>query len=85
MVRTQIQLPEPLYRDVQRVAREHDWSIAEVIRRGAEVITRAYPHFKSNAGQGWQLPPPIPGKLLISDPSALRDALRTDFEAQIPA
>jgi hypothetical protein len=73
MIRTQVQLPERLYRDVQRVAREHDWSIAEVIRRGAEVITRAYPHFKNKAGQGWQFPPPIRGKLLITDPKALRD------------
>ena len=83
MVRTQIQLPEPLYRDVQRVAREQDWSIAEVIRRGAEAITRAYPQFKSKAGQGWQFPPPIGGKLLVTDPGALRDLLRADDEPRV--
>ena len=84
MVRTQIQLPEPLYRDVQRVAREQDWSIAEVLRRGAEAIIRAYPQCKSNSGQGWQFPPPISGKLLITDPGDLRDAVRADYEAQVP-
>ena len=40
MIRTQIQLPEPLYREVKRVALEQDWSIAEVIRRGAEAVAR---------------------------------------------
>ena len=84
MVRTQIQLPEPLYRDVQRVAREQDWSIAEVIRRGAEAVTRAYPACKSDSRIKWQFPPPIGGKLLITAPAALRDAVRADYEAQIP-
>ena len=49
MIRTQIQLPEPLYREVQRVALEQDWSIAEVIRRGAEAVARTYPQLKGPA------------------------------------
>ena len=83
MVRTQIQLPEPLYRDVQRVAREQDWSIAEVIRRGAEVITRAYPKCKSDSGESWTFPPPIQAKLLMTHPEALRDAVRADMEPNL--
>ena len=43
MTKTQIQLPDPLYREVKRVARERDWSLAEVLRRGAEYIVRCYP------------------------------------------
>ena len=43
MTRTQIQLPDPLYREIKRLAQEQDWSIAEVLRRGAEAILRAYP------------------------------------------
>ena len=43
---TQIQLPDPLYKEVQRVAREQDWSIAEVIRRGVESVIQSYPQIK---------------------------------------
>jgi hypothetical protein len=81
MIRTQIQLPDPLYRDVQRVARQQDWSIAEVIRRGAEAVVRAYPPDKrppTSAG----LPPPLKSRLLVSDPAALRAAIRADEEAK---
>lgn len=83
MVRVKIELPEPLYRDVQRVAREQDWSIAEVIRRGAEVITRAYPKCKGDSGASWRFPPPIQAKILINDPEALRDAVRTNSEPNL--
>lgn len=55
MRKTQIQLPEPLYGEVKRVARERDWSLAEVLRRGAEYVVRCYP---SRQGQedAWRLP-----------------------------
>lgn len=79
MIRTQIQLPDPLYRDVQRIAREQDWSIAEVMRRGAEAVTRAYPATKSST-QHWRLPPPIQAVLLVSEPAALRDLAQADAE-----
>ncbi len=41
MIRTQIQLPEILYKEVQRVAAAQEWSIGEVIRGGAESVVRA--------------------------------------------
>lgn len=80
MVRTQIQLPEPLYREVQRVAREHEWSIAEVLRRGAEAVTRAYPAVNREEAATWRLPPPLKSRLLIIDPEVLRDAMQADQE-----
>jgi hypothetical protein len=43
MMRTQIQLPDDLYREAKRVAREREISFAEVVRRGLEYITRVYP------------------------------------------
>lgn len=79
MIRTQIQLPDPLYRDVQRVARQQDWSIAEVMRRGAEAVVRAYPPHKQSPS-GASLPPPLKTRLLVSEPTALRDAVRADAE-----
>jgi len=82
MIRTQIQIPEPLYREVQRVAREHEWSIAEVLRRGAEVVTRAYPASNKTSAKVWRLPPPIASELKIVDPEALRDAMAADDDAR---
>ncbi len=80
MVRTQIQLPDPLYRDVQRVARQQDWSIAEVMRRGAEAVVKAYPPCKLHPEATGCLPPPLSSRLLITDPVALRDAIQADTE-----
>jgi len=42
MRRTQIQLPEPLWKEVNQVAELEDWSMAEVIRRGTECFVRRY-------------------------------------------
>jgi hypothetical protein len=81
MIRTQIQLPDQLYREVQRVARDQEWSIAEVIRRGAESVIRSYPSLKQKPSDGWKLPPPIRSKMLVHDPEVLRDLLRDDAEA----
>ncbi len=36
MVRTQIQLPDPLYKRAKDVAVLRDWSLAEVVRRALE-------------------------------------------------
>ena len=56
MVRTQIQLPETLYQEVKRVARERGMSVAEVVRRGVEYITRTYPPVACD--ETWSLPAP---------------------------
>lgn len=82
MIRTQIQLPDQLYKEVQRVARDQEWSIAEVIRRGAESVIRSYPSLKQKPSDGWRLPPPIRSKMLVHDPEALRDLIRDDIDAK---
>jgi len=79
MKRTQIQLPEPLYREIQRVAELEEWSVAEVIRRGAEHMVRAYPAIKQKTN--WSLPIPVTGELKVTDPEALRDLVRADQDA----
>ena len=86
MVRTQIQLPDPLYREVKRIAREQDWSIAEVIRRGAESVARTYPAIKSVGDKTtvWSFPAPLKSRLLIRDPGALKTALQNDHESRLP-
>lgn len=53
MKRTQIQLPDTLYDQVKRLAEEQEWSVAEVLRRGAEYMVGCYP---PRAQSEWTLP-----------------------------
>ena len=59
MVRTQIQLPDALYDEARRVAREREMSLAEVVRRGVEYITQVYPPVTGS--EPWS--PPAPSDL----------------------
>ena len=47
MVRTQIQLPDELYEDLETLAKDKEWSLAEAIRRAAEHLLRSYPKKRS--------------------------------------
>ena len=59
MIRTQIQLPDALYQEVKRVAAEREMSLAELVRRGLEMILTRFPaHPEANAT--WELPEPLP-------------------------
>jgi hypothetical protein len=55
MVKTQIQIPDPLYDEAKRVAKEREMSFAEVVRRGIEYIVERYP---PNPDEEWSLPEP---------------------------
>lgn len=54
MLRTQIQLPEPLFRHLKRIAEQRDWSVAELVRRGMEVYVQTCP--EPIAKTGWNMP-----------------------------
>jgi hypothetical protein len=43
MIKTQVQIPDELYRKAKQIAKEREWSLAEVMRRGLEYMTRACP------------------------------------------
>ena len=43
MVKTQVQLPDALYRDLKRLAAAREWSLAETIRRAAEQFLARHP------------------------------------------
>lgn len=59
MTRTQIQLPDELYREVKRVAAEREVSLAELVRRGLETLLSHFPaHPEARAT--WELPKPRP-------------------------
>lgn len=42
MIKTQVQIPEKLYREAKLLAEEREWSFAEVMRRGLEYMTRTH-------------------------------------------
>jgi len=56
MVKTQVQLPDDLYKEAKRIARERQMSLAEVMRRGIEYMSRVYPPLHST--HAWSPPKP---------------------------
>ena len=58
MVKTQVQIPDGLYREAKRLAEENEMSFAEVVRRGLEEIVRPHPPGRTNR-RAWQLPEPV--------------------------
>ena len=55
MVKTQIQLPDALYRDLKRLAAAREWSLAETLRRAAEQLLARHPVVPAHAAE-WQPP-----------------------------
>lgn len=55
MTRTQIQLPDPMYRELKALAEAHDWTLAEAVRRGVELLLTSYP---TRTEPEWALPRP---------------------------
>lgn len=58
MVKTQVQIPDELYRRAKEIAASREWSFAEIVRRGLEQIVLRHPSgLKRQAS--WQLPDPV--------------------------
>lgn len=57
MIKTQVQIPDELFRRAKRLAADKEWSFAEVVRRGLEHITQTNPPGRKPASQ-WKLPAP---------------------------
>ena len=55
MIRTQIQLPEPLLHRLKRIADERDWSFAELVRRGMESYASTFPNTPAKP-ETWSFP-----------------------------
>jgi hypothetical protein len=54
MIKTQVQLPDELYYQAKAIAEQREWSLAEVVRRGIEYMTLAYPVRAS--AKPWEIP-----------------------------
>ncbi len=57
MVKTQVQIPDNLYREAKRIAVENEMSFAEVVRRGLEEIIIHHPPGRGRA-EAWKPPAP---------------------------
>jgi len=55
MTRTQIQLPDELYRRAKNFAAERELSLAEITRRGLELFLERFPESAPRRTK-WQLP-----------------------------
>lgn len=54
MKRTQVQIPDPLYEEIRRIAERRDWSVSEVFRRAVEEYVAEIPEVREEGG--WVLP-----------------------------
>lgn len=84
MIKTQVQIPDELYRDTKAIAKKYEMSFAEVVRRGLEHMRARYP-VREKRNKPWQ--PPAPRSLGLRrdfSPEELRDIARmTTFEEQL--
>ena len=55
MTRTQIQLPDELHRRAKRFAAEREITLAEITRRGIELVLERFPSPRPEK-KAWQLP-----------------------------
>jgi hypothetical protein len=72
MVKTQIQIPDGLHKRLKRLADEQEWSFAETLRRGAELLLAKGPVAGSQDTAAWRLEPPANTRLR-RDPFATED------------
>ena len=83
MVKTQIQIPDELYRDLKRLAKRKEWSLAETLRRGGEQILEMYPD-QVTKSHNWA--PPAPQNVGWKDLSAadMHRLAVEDMEPHLP-
>lgn len=69
MTKTQVQLPDDMYRAAKLLAERMEWSLAEVIRRALEDLFARFPE-QTTKGEAWELPAasPLGGDSFFADP-----------------
>jgi hypothetical protein len=58
MVKTQIQIPDTLFREAKRIAGECEMSFAQVVRMGLEGVVRQFPPERLSPEE-WRPPEPV--------------------------
>lgn len=83
MTRTQIQLPEPLYRRLKEIALSQDWSLSEVIRKAAEHFVTRFPEAPRTRA-AWSFPTLECGGDYLIDPASVNAEADAILERSIP-
>lgn len=84
MNRTQIQVPEELFREVRAFAKRREWSLAETFRRGAELLLQVYSEQPATPPDvAWQPPTSKTAGWKGLSAAALRDAAFTDSDPHL--
>jgi hypothetical protein len=80
MIKTQIQVPEELFRELKSFAKAREWSLAETFRRGAELLLEVYDADPLSPTAPWT--PPTSASVGWSglNPEQLREAAFQDAE-----
>lgn len=83
MTKTQIQVPEELFRELRSFAKQREWSLAETFRRGAELLLQVYPEPPAPEAKAWT--PPTSSKVGWKGLSAaqIRDAAFADADPRL--
>jgi hypothetical protein len=48
MIKTQVQIPDELYQKAKQIAKDREWSLAEVMRRGLEYMAQTHQPLPAN-------------------------------------
>ena len=83
MTKTQIQVPDELFREIRSFAKQREWSSAETFRRGAELLLQVYPEPPPAEKTEWK--PPTSSKVGWKGLSAtqLRNAAFADSDPRL--
>ena len=83
MVKTQIQLPEELYRELKQFSAEREWSLAETFRRGAELLLEVYPGAPVGEPEAWSPPKSLDAGWQGLTAEQLRDVAFADADPEL--
>lgn len=83
MTRTQVQLPDPLYRRLKEIAERQDWSLSEVIRKAAEHFITRFPE-ETKLPVVWRYPTLDCGGDFLTDPASFRPEVDAILARSIP-
>jgi hypothetical protein len=84
MVKTQIQVPEKLFRELRSFAKQREWSMAETFRRGAELLLQVYPEASEPSSAVWTPPTSKRVGWKGLSPEELRQAAFADGDPNFP-
>lgn len=83
MTKTQIQVPEELFRELRAFAKQREWSLAETFRRGAELLLQVYPERPRPEAAAWAPPTSRKAGWKGLSPAQLRDAAFAEADPRL--